>query len=410
MTARELERLGENMEVVVPEDGLAEKLEWSRRNATPLRIKLGFDPTAPDLHLGHAVVLRKMCDFQSLGHEIVIIIGDFTAAIGDPTGRNKTRPPLTREEIKANATTYLEQLSKILDLSKTRIRFNSEWFDRLQPGEFIELISKVTLSQVLQRDDFTDRYKENIPIRFHELIYPIIQGYDSLMIDADVEMGGTDQLFNCLLGRHIQSAYRKKKQIVACVPLLRGTDGERKMGKSLNNYIGLTEEPHDIYGKVMSVPDTLIEEYARLVTTFSGERLRELRKALCEKSVNPMDLKKELAYDIVKQFHGIEEADESAAYFYKQVQSRNEELIEFRPITLQELRLRFEEVTLLTLCSALLPDKSKGALRHMIRGGGVTINSVKISDPNEKVEKLTKRDFNLKIGKRDFYQIIISSH
>ena len=403
----ELEKLKKNLEIVVPTDGLAEKLKWSRQRKVPLRVKLGFDPTAPDLHLGHAVVLKKMREFQDLGHKIIIIIGDFTACIGDPTGRNKTRPPLTQDEIKANATTYLSQLSKILDLSKTQVYFNSEWFDKLSLRDTIGLISKVTLSQILQREDFANRYKNNIPIHFHELIYPVIQGYDSLMIDADIEIGGTDQLFNCLVGRDIQSAYQKNQQIVACVPILKGTAGHQKMSKSLKNYIGLTEEPHNIYGKVMSIPDELIWEYARLVSTFSAEKLQKLDKALSEKSVNPMDVKKELAYDIVKQFHGIEAADRSAEHFYRQVQSRNEELIEFKPINLQQLQLNFGGLTLLTLCSTLLPGKSKGEIGRIIQGGGVTINSKKIIDPHLTIGKLTQEDFKLKIGKRDFYQITL---
>lgn len=403
----ELEKLKKNLEIVVPTDGLEEKLKWSEQTKTPLRIKLGFDPTAPDLHLGHAVVLRKMREFQEFGHKIIIIIGDFTACIGDPTGRNKTRPPLTQEEIKANATTYLNQLSKILDLSKTEVHFNSEWFDKLNLRDTIRLISKVTLSQILQREDFSNRYRNNIPIHFHELMYPVIQGYDSLMIESDVEMGGTDQLFNCLVGRDIQSAYQKKQQIVACVPILRGTDGHQKMSKSLKNYIGLTDEPHNMYGKVMSIPDALIEEYARLVSTFSEEKLQALQRALSEESVNPMDVKKELAYDIVKQCHGVESADRSAEHFYRQVQSRDEELIEFKPTSLQQLHLKFSGLALISLCSALLPDKSKGELRRLIQGGGVTINSEKVTDPYSIIEQLTQENFKLKIGKRDFYQIIV---
>jgi len=403
----ELEKLKRNLEVLVPVDGLAEKLKWSYQKKVPLRVKLGFDPTAPDLHLGHAVVLKKMRQFQDLGHKIIIIIGDFTACIGDPTGRNKTRPPLTQEEIKANATTYLNQLSKILDLSKTEVHFNSEWFDKLSLRDTIGFISKVTLSQILQREDFTNRYKNNIPIHFHELIYPIIQGYDSLMINADIEMGGTDQLFNCLVGRDIQGSYQKNQQIVACVPILRGTDGRKKMSKSLKNYIGLTEEPRNIYGKVMSIPDELIEEYARLLSTFSSEKVQDLCKALSDKSANPMDIKKDLAYDIVKQFHGNEEADKSAEHFYRQVQSRNEELIEFKPVNLQQLCLNLEGLTLLTLCSTLLLGKSKSDIRRIIQGGGVTINSQKITDPYLNIEKVTKEDFKLKIGKRDFYQVAL---
>lgn len=404
----ELEKLSKNLEIIVPADGLADKLRWSEQTKTPLRIKLGLDPTAPDLHLGHAVVLKKMREFQDFGHKIVIIIGDFTACIGDPAGRNKARPPLMQKEVRENAKTYLDQLSKIIDLSKAEVHFNSEWLEKLDLQDTIGLISKITLSQILQREDFSNRYKrDNIPIHFHELIYPIIQGYDSLVIESDVEMGGTDQLFNCLVGRDIQSIYQKKQQIVVCLPLLRGTDGHQKMSKALKNSVSLTEDPNSMYGKIMSIPDDLIGEYARLVTTFPSEKLKMLRKGLIDGSANPMDSKKELAYDIVKQFHGTGLADKSAEYFYKQVQSRDEDLIEFRSISLEGLKLRFPGLTLLSLCSALLQDKSKGELRRLIQGGGVTLNSEKVVNPYSAIEALTKEDFKLKVGKRDFYQIIL---
>ncbi len=404
----EIEKLEKNFEIIVPSDGLVEKLTWSYQTQTPLRIKLGFDPTAPDLHLGHAVVLKKIRDFQIFGHKIVIIIGDLTARIGDPTGRNKTRPPLTQEEVRINSQTYLDQLSKIIDLSKAEIRFNSEWFNKLNITDIIDIISKLTLSQILQREDFSNRYKNNIPIHFHELIYPIIQGYDSLMVEADVEIGGTDQLFNCLVGRNIQFAYYKKQQIVACMPLLRGTDGHQKMSKSLKNYIGLTEDPENMYGKIMSIPDDLIGEYARLISNFSEEKLQVVHKLLVQGIENPMDAKKELAYDIVEQFYGTELADKSAEYFYRQVQSRDEDLIEFKSISLQQLNLSFSDLTLISLCSALLHDKSKGELRRLIQGGGVTLNSDKVTDPNLAIRTLTGEDFKLKVGKRAFYQIIIN--
>lgn len=401
----ELEKLKRNLEIVIPSDGLEEKLIWSYQKKKPLRIKLGFDPTAPDLHLGHAVVLKKMREFQDFGHKIVIIIGDFTACIGDPTGRNKTRPSLTKEEVKANATTYLNQLSKILIISKADIRFNSEWFDKLSLRDTIDLMSQITLSQILQREDFSNRFKDNLPIYFHELIYPAIQGYDSFIVDSDVEVGGTDQLFNCLVGRDIQNAYRKQQQIVACVPILKGTDGHQKMSKSLKNYIGLSEEPHNMYGKVMSIPDELIEEYARLISNFSVKKLQEIQEQLSNKTNNPMNIKKELAYDIVKQFHGAKAATESADHFYRQIQSRNEELIEFKPINLKQLKLNFVDLNLLSLCYAILPNKSKGEIRRVIQGGGVTINSEKITDPNLLIKNLTKESFKLKIGKRGFYQV-----
>lgn len=403
-----IEKLKENVETIVPANGLEEKLQQSQLTKVPLRVKLGFDPTAPDLHLGHAVVLKKLRQFQDLGHKLVIIIGDFTACIGDPTGRNKTRPPLTLDRIQTNAKTYLTQLAKIIDLSKTEMHFNSEWLDKLSMRDTIQLIAKMTLSQILQREDFSNRFNQNIPIHFHELLYPIVQGYDSLMIDADIEIGGTDQLFNCLVGRDIQSAYGKKPQIVICLPILKGTDGQQKMSKSLKNYIGITETPENIYGKLMSIPDCLIEEYAHLISNFSKEKLQTIHRLLIEGSVNPMNIKKELAYDIVSQFYGVELAAKSAEHFYKQVQSRDESVIDFTSISLQSLGLDFSHLTLIALCAALIQDKSRSELRRIIHGAGVTINSEKITDPTIGIEKLTKEDFKIKIGKRCFFQIHIN--
>lgn len=403
-----MNQIKKNLEIVVPENGIEAKLKWSKEHNTPLRIKLGFDPTAPDLHLGHAVALKKMREFQKGGHKIVIIIGDFTASIGDPTGRNKTRPPLSTEEIQANAKTYLDQLEKIIDLSLAEVHFNSKWFNQMHFKDVIGLVSQVTVSQILQREDFHNRYKNNIPIHLHELLYPIVQGYDSFMIEADVEMGGTDQLFNCLVGRDIQAIYNKRQQVVACVPILRGTDGQQKMSKSLNNYIGLTEDPNNMYGKVMSIPDSLIPEYARLVSTFSDEKIEEICKEIEIGTGNPMSRKKELAFDIVSQFHGSELAEKGAEYFYKQVQSRDEDLIEYTKVSLASLQLPASKTTLLALCSTLHPEKSKSELRRLIEGGGVTLHSEKVLDPNYSIEKCGGESFKLKIGKRNFYEISLS--
>lgn len=403
----DLEKLKKNLEIVVPADGLVEKLTQSRLTGIPLRVKLGFDPTAPDLHLGHSIVLKKIREFQECGHQVVIIIGDFTASIGDPTGRNKTRPPLTREVIQENAKTYLDQLSKIVAVSEVEVHFNSEWFDTMSMGEVIHLLSKITLSQILQREDFSTRYGSNIPISFHELIYPIIQGYDSLMIDADVEIGGTDQLFNCLVGRDIQSAYGKKQQIVACLPLLKGLDGQKKMSKSLKNYVGLDDDPCEMYGKLMSIPDSLLEEYVQLVSSFSSEEIKKINTMLSNASTNPMDVKKMLALNVVSQFHGAASGIDASEHFYKQVQSRDEEIIEYTPISLQDLGISPSGLTLLTLCSSLLPDKSKGELRRLIGGGGVTINSEKLLDPLISIESVAADNFKIKLGKRKYFLVLV---
>lgn len=404
---QQIEKLKKNLEVILPTDGLEEKVKWSLKHNKPLRIKLGFDPTSPDLHLGHSVVLKKLRDFQECGHQIVVIIGDFTACIGDPTGRNKTRPPLTQAQIVVNADTYLDQLSKVIDLSKAEIHFNSKWFKDLNLNDLIAILSNVTISQILQRDDFNNRYKSNIPIYFHELMYPIIQGYDSYMIEADVEIGGRDQLFNCLLGRDIQSAFDKKQQIVLCLPILRGTDGQQKMSKSLDNAIGLTEEPHNIYGKIMSIPDDLLEEYARLVCDYEESLIKQRLDDIATGALNPMSFKKEIAFEILKQFCGQEAAKASEEHFYKQVQSRDDNLIEYEAIALKDLNLKLDPLTLLSLCSAIQKDRSKSELRRLIEGGGVTVNLEKITDPNYIIQAKSSESLKLKLGKRNYFQIAL---
>jgi tyrosyl-tRNA synthetase len=403
----ELEVLKRNVDIIVPPLSLDEKVHERYRTNTPLRVKLGFDPTAPDLHLGHAVVLRKLKEFQEFGHKIVIIIGDFTAGIGDPTGRNLTRPPLSNDLIISNAKTYLDQLSKFIDVNNAEIHFNSEWFDKMSMKEIVQLLSRVTLSQILQREDFCTRFQNNVPISFHELVYPIMQGYDSVMVESDVELGGTDQLFNCLIGRDMQSAFMKSPQAVLCVPLLRGLDGQKKMSKSLKNYVGLNDEACEMYEKIMSIPDSVIDEYARLASSLSNEEIHEIEVNLCDESVNPMDIKKKLAHNIVAQFHGRELAERASEHFYKQVQSRDEEVIEFLPISLEQLGLAFSGLRLITLCSGLQPDKAKGELRRLIQGGGVTINSKKIVDPQIVIDTIGTDNFKIKLGKRNYFLVTL---
>ena len=405
---KELDNLKKNFAIIIPEDGLDEKTKYSIEKRKPLNIKLGFDPTAPELHLGHAVVLKKLKEFQELGHQLIIIIGDFTALIGDPTGRNKTRPPLTKEEIKINAKTYLDQLCKIIDVKKAKVYFNSKWLDSLNLNDLIKLFSHLTLSQIIQREDFANRLEKHLPISFHELVYPIIQGYDSYKIDADIEVGGTDQMFNCLVGRDIQSAYKKEKQVVCCMPILRGTDGVKKMSKSLNNYIALTENPNDMFGKVMSIPDNLITEYIDLASSFSLNEKEKIMGDLKNDNVNPMEIKKKLAFNIVEQYHSKDEANMAQEFFYKQVQSRNETLIEYQNINFKKINLEFSSLTLIDLCKAIEVDKSKSQLRKLIEGGGVKINNEKIIDPLLKISTITNDTFKIKIGKRGFYQIEIN--
>ncbi len=300
----QLTYIKKGLEVLIREDELRERLAESGRSGRPLRVKAGFDPTAPDLHLGHAVLLRKMKHFQDLGHTVIFLIGDGTARIGDPTGRNVTRPPMTREEIEANAETYKAQVFKILDPEKTEIRFNSEWLDRLTFEDVIRLCARYTVARLLERDDFARRYREGSPISIHELLYPLAQAYDSVMLQCDVELGGTDQQFNLLVGREIQKDYGQRPQIVATTPLLEGTDGVNKMSKSLGNYIGITEPPEVMYAKVMSLSDELMFRYYELLTDIRAAAIEAMRERVARGELHPMEAKMALARSIVTDFHG----------------------------------------------------------------------------------------------------------
>ncbi len=295
-----------------------------------LTLKQGFDPSAPDIHLGHVVGLRKLRQFQELGHKVTLIVGDWTARIGDPSGQSATRPMLSPDEIERNAKTYMEQFFKVVDKNKTELRWQSEWFSRFTLDEVIKLTSKFTIAQLLAREDFNKRYGSGNPISLTEMLYPLLQGYDSVAIKADVEFGGIDQKFNCLVGRELQQSMRQPPQQVFLVPLLVGTDGHQKMSKSLNNHIGVAEPPREIYGKVMSIPDLLIVDYFELVTDIPEQELAEFKKQLKTRSVNPMNLKKRLAHEIVRQFHGKQAADKAEEHFQEQFQTRELHKIEAR--------------------------------------------------------------------------------
>jgi tyrosyl-tRNA synthetase len=309
-------------EVITVKD-LSERLERSRAAGKPMRVKAGFDPTAPDLHLGHTVLLRKLKHFQDLGHTVIFLIGSFTGLIGDPSGRSATRPPLSLEQINQNAETYKTQVFKILDPVKTEIRFNNEWFDRFTASDFIKLAAKYTVSQMLEREDFHTRFDEQKPIAMHELLYPLAQGYDSVALEADVELGGTDQKFNLLVGREIQRAYGMvHPQIVLTMPILEGLDGVQKMSKSLNNYIGVTEPPVEMYGKVMSISDELMWRYYTLLTDYPTEHIERMRADTAGGRAHPMNLKKLLATRIVSDFHGPEAATHAAESWAKQFQKK----------------------------------------------------------------------------------------
>ena len=300
---------------------LAADLIRKLRRGMPLRVKAGFDPTAPDLHLGHTVLLNKMRQFQQFGHEVIFLIGDFTGLIGDPTGRNQTRPPLTPEEVQVNARTYQQQVFKILDPERTRVEFNSRWLSSLSAADFVRLTAQYTVARMLERDDFAKRYKSGQPIAIHEFLYPLAQGYDSVALRADVELGGTDQKFNLLVGRQLQSAYGQEPQVVLTVPLLEGTDGINKMSKSLGNYIGIAEPPTDMFGKVMSISDTLMWRYYELLSFRPLAQIAALRQAVAD-GRNPRDVKLELAHELVARFHGAAEAQQAQRDFLLRVSER----------------------------------------------------------------------------------------
>jgi len=396
-------QLKENVDIILPENGLEDKLAHAKNQNRKLIIKLGFDPTAPDLHLGHAVVLKKLKEFQDLGHQIVILVGDFTARIGDPTGKNKSRKPLSVEAVQHNAETYISQLSKIIDIDKVNIVFNSEWLDKLAFTEVIQILSKVTVAQLMHRNDFNKRFTENTPIAMHEVVYPILQGIDSVEIKADIEMGGTDQLFNCTMGRKLQENFKMNPQIVMCMPLLKGLDGKEKMSKSLNNIIGLTDAPKDMFGKTMSMPDSLIEEFLHLTTDFSLNEKQTLKDRLAN-GENPMEIKKIIAKNIITQYHNSDFAEDAEAYFVNQFQSKKNENKVFEPVEIETIPHVNKTINLIDLCVQLKTGVSKSVVRRLIESGAVQIDSEKNKDMHSDI--IIRSGMKLKIGKRDFFELI----
>ncbi|HOP94259.1 MAG: tyrosine--tRNA ligase [Dictyoglomaceae bacterium] len=395
----ELEILKSNVVEIIPENGLEEKLRKAKEEKRPLRIKLGADPSAPDLHLGHAVVLKKLKQFQDLGHQVVFIIGDFTARIGDPSGRSETRKPLTPEQVKKNAITYQEQVGKILDISKAEIRYQEEWFGKMMLEDMLVLTSKYTIARMLERDDFALRFKEQRPIFLHEIMYPLLQAYDSVAIKADIELGGTDQKFNLIVGREIQREYGMEPQVAMLMPILEGLDGKQKMSKSLGNYIGLTEPPNQMYGKVMSIPDELIIRYFELATEVSKEEIRKIEKEMKEGILNPRDAKARLAKEIVKIYHG-EKAGIEAEEEFNRIFS-NKELPEKVEEVLIKDTNKIWVVKLLTLTGAA---KTNSEAKRLISQGAVEIDGVKIEDINLDIE--LSKPFILRVGKHFFRRVI----
>jgi tyrosyl-tRNA synthetase len=384
---------------VIREEDLRAKLERSARTGVPLRVKLGADPTAPDIHLGHTVVIRRLRAFQELGHTVIFLIGDFTGLIGDPSGKSATRPQLSREEINANAETYKTQIFKLLDPEKTEIRFNSEWMDALGSDGFIRLASHVTVKQILERDDFSKRLAEERPIALHELLYPLTQAYDSVALHADVELGGTDQKFNLLMGRNLQREYNQEPQVVITTPLLEGTDGVQKMSKSLDNYIGINEPPTEMFGKVMSISDEMMWRYYELCTDLTVEEIKALR-ALAESSErNPRDIKVELAKRIIKDFHSADEAKKAEEEFnriFKQKEAPTD--IEVRRVEAGKLKL-----PRLLVDQNLAPSMAEA--RRLIEQGGVRLNGEKCTRVDYEVDLLRGGKILIQVGKRRFLEL-----
>jgi tyrosyl-tRNA synthetase len=387
-------------EEIIQADELKKRLEWSISNKKPLIVKQGFDPTAPDIHIGHMVSIRKLRTFQKLGHRVIFLIGDYTGLVGDPSGRNTARKKMTEEEVLANAETYKQQIFKALDPDKTEIRFNSEWFKKMDFAGVLELTSQYTVARILERDDFEKRYKAGNPISIMEFLYPLMQGYDSVALKADIELGGTDQKFNLLVGRVLQERFGQNPQIVITLPLLVGTDGVEKMSKSIGNYIGINESPTEIYGKAMSIPDSKILDYFTLATEVDSDRLKEIKNQLETESVNPMILKKELAFNLVELYHNRDEAEKARLDF--EMKFSKKEI----PEDIPELAISSAESSI--WIAKLIVDsgiaKSNSQAIRLVQGGGVILNGAKVTDKDFKID-LTAENV-IKIGKKNFFKVV----
>ncbi len=382
---------------LIREEDLRKKLENSAKTGEPLIIKYGADPTAPDIHLGHTVVIRKLKAFQEFGHTVIFLIGDFTGMIGDPSGKSATRPMLTREEIAVNAETYKAQIFKILDKEKTVIRYNSEWFDKFGAADFIKLASHTTVKQILERDDFEKRIQAEKPIALHELLYPLVQGYDSVALNADVELGGTDQKFNLLVGRNLQREYGQEAQVVLTTPLLEGLDGMQKMSKSLGNYIGIADPSNEMFGKIMSISDDLMWRYFELLTDLSANEILALKSKCGSGEENPRNVKVNLAKLIIEDFHSAQAAKEAEEEFNRRfVKKEIPDEIEERLLAAQT----YELVDLLIQTNLVA---SKGEAKRLIEQGGAKINGEKVSDVKAKIE--LKDKILLQVGKRKFLRV-----
>lgn len=382
---------------IIPEEELAQKIGRSIAAGKPLNIKLGADPSAPDLHIGHAVVLQKMRDFQDLGHQAILIVGDFTAMIGDPTGRSKTRPALTIEETQRNGRSYFEQATKVLSGKRIRMVYNSEWLGKMNFSEVIALSARFTVSQMLERDDFHKRFNSEQPISLHEFLYPLAQAMDSVAIKADVELGGTDQKFNLLVGRDLQRSYSMEPQSIVTMPLLVGTDGVEKMSKSYGNYVALNDFPNDMYGKLLSIPDEVMPTYYSLALFYSNDQVELLKAALADGTQHPRDAKRRLAREVVARYTSEgtalkAEEEFDRIFVQKDVPEHIEEYVVSEPLAVAELLVQTGMVT------------SKGEARRLIQGGGVSIDGVKVADTNQTHEP--GEPVVLKVGKKKFLRLV----
>jgi tyrosyl-tRNA synthetase len=398
----QLAYLKKGVSEIVPEVELRAKLEKSRKTGKPLRVKLGVDPTAPDIHLGHTVVIRKLKHFQEMGHTAVFLIGDFTAMVGDPTGQSETRPPLTKEQVTANAETYLEQVFRILDRDKTEVRYNSEWLDKLSSYDIVRLCAKYRVARMLEREDFRKRLSEQQPISVHEFLYPLLVAYDSVVLEADVELGATEQKFNLLIGREIQREYNQEQQVAVMMPILVGLDGQRKMSKSLGNYVGITEAPQEMFGKMMSIPDELMWSYYELVTDRTPPEIAALKQEVASGALHPMDAKMRLAEEVVSGFHGAAAARKAVENFQRVFRDRQAPA----EAPIQKVPLGSAK-RLTTLLVELNLSPSKSEAERLIKQRGVEIDEVCVEDVRKEIDLTKPAQFLLRAGKKRFLHIII---
>ena len=401
--AEQLAYLKKGSAEIIREADLVAKLEKSAKTGRPLRVKLGVDPTAPDIHLGHTVVIRKLKHFQEMGHTAVFLIGDFTAMVGDPTGQSETRPPLTREQVNLNAKTYLDQVFKILDPQKTEIRYNSEWLDKLSSHDIVRLCAKYRVARMLEREDFRNRLSSQQPISMHELLYPLLVAYDSVVLEADVELGATEQKFNLLMGREIQREYGQESQVAFTMPILVGLDGARKMSKSLGNYVGITEAPVEMFGKMMSIPDELMWPYYELVTDRTPEEIAGLRESISGGGSHPMDVKMRLAEEVIAGFHGREEARKAADNFQRVFRDRE------APVEAPTKSIAAgASKSIKSLLVELGVSPSVSEAERLVKQGAVEIDGQRVDNPRHEMDLSTGREFLLRAGKKKFLRVLVS--